>query len=68
MGAARVNQACVSGVEVNAGVDLTPGTVRPNGTLTDYFEVENSVVDDLFMKDKITAANNDQTRIIATAP
>lgn len=59
----------IRAVAVSAGVDFSPvASTRPNGTLSDYFEVENSVVDDLFMKDKITAANNDQTRIIATAP
>ena len=60
--------ANVRAVAVSAGVDLTPGTARPNGTLADYFEFENFVVDDLFMKDKLQADRNDQTRIIATAP
>jgi len=54
---------------VSAGVDLTPDTVRPNGTLTDYFDSENSnPVDDSFVKNRITAIYNDQTRIVSTAP
>ncbi len=58
----------VRAVVVTAGADLTPGTARPNANLADYFELENSIVDDLFMKDKISNAANDRTRIIATAP
>ena len=54
---------------ISAGVDLTPGTVRPNGTLADYFDSENSnPVDDSFVKNRITAIYNDQTRIVSTAP
>ena len=51
-----------------AGADLTPGTTRPNGTLTDYYELENSSpVDDSFLEGRLSAAYNDQTRIISTA-
>lgn len=53
----------------SAGLDLSPLTARPNGILSDYFEVENSSpADDTFLKDKTTAIYNDQTRIISTAP
>lgn len=57
----------VRAVALSAGVDLTPATVRPNGTLGDYFEVDNAVVDDIFMKES-TVNNNDQIRVLATAP
>ena len=64
------NTATARAVAISAGVDLTPGaSPRPNGTLTDYFEGENSSpIDDAFIKNDITIANNDQTRIIAVAP
>lgn len=52
-----------------AGVDLTPGTARPNGNLTDYFDnAENTDLDEAFSKDRVTINSNDQTRIISTAP
>ena len=55
------------GIVINAGLDLTGS--RPSGTLSDYFEGENtSPLDELFAKDKVTSTNNDQLRIITTAP
>mgnify|MGYP000882959513 CR=1 FL=1 len=65
-GAAATN---VRAAAFTAGADLTPGTTRPNGTLTDYYELENSSpVDDSFLEGRLSAAYNDQTRIISTAP
>ncbi len=55
----------VRAVAVSAGIDTTGS--RPSGTLSDYLEVDNAVVDDIFMKDS-TVTNNDQLRVIATAP
>ena len=55
----------VRAVAVSAGTD-TSGS-RPSGNLGDYFEVDNAVADDIFMKDS-TVTNNDKLRVIATAP
>ena len=55
----------VRAVALSAGID-TSGS-RPSANLADYFEVDNAVVDDIFMKDS-TVNNNDQLRVIATAP
>ncbi len=57
----------VRAVAISSGVDLN--AARPSAAITDYYEGENSnPVDDTFIKDKITATYNDQTRIISTAP
>lgn len=57
----------IRAVVINAGEDLTGS--RPSGSISDYYEGENaSTSDDLFEKSKYTSSNNDQLRVIATAP
>jgi hypothetical protein len=53
---------------VSAGVDLTSGTARPNGTLSDYFDDDNNDLDNVIDEKRITVTYNDQTRIISTTP
>ncbi len=58
-------------IAIIAGEDLTPDTTRPNGTLSDYFESENSnvVSDGIFeMRQDLDDTFNDQVKVIATAP
>jgi hypothetical protein len=58
----------VRAAALSAGVDLTPLTVRPSATLSEYFDDDNNNLDSVFDKKRITTTYNDQTRIISTAP
>lgn len=64
------NGAAINNVRasaVSAGIDLN--AARPSGLLTDYMDnVENTDLDDTFLKNTESTTYNDQTRIISTAP
>ncbi|MBI4006130.1 MAG: hypothetical protein HY356_05635 [Gammaproteobacteria bacterium] len=58
-------------IAIIAGEDLTTDTTRPNGTLSDYFESENSnvVSDGIFeIRQDPDDTFNDQVKVIATSP
>ncbi len=64
------NGTLINNVRANvlsAGGDLN--AARPSGLLTDYFDnIENTNLDDTFLKNTPTNIYNDQTRVISTGP